>query len=160
MAATATQQIIHNGARNLVLKYTIAGTSGDASAVKLVDISALDANLGVYDLRLDKASWSLTGFSCKLAWDATTDVDLLELTNGWGKVDFTSVGGIPNNAGAGITGDVMFTTTGYEASGEGASFVLYFKKKNKGLLESEVVVGPNAGALAIASEVLTIVNTS
>ena len=150
MAATATQQIISNGPRNLVLKYTIAGTTGDAAAVKLVDISALDANLGFYDLRLDKASWSLTGFSCKLGWDATTDADLIELSSGWGKVDFTTVGGISNNAGAGITGDVMFTTTGYEAAGEGGSFVLSFKKKNKGLIESRVVIGTFKGSLALA----------
>lgn len=156
MAATATQQIISNGPRNLVLKYTIAGTTGDAAAVKLVDISALDSSLGAYDLRLDKASWSLTGFSCKLAWDATTDADLIEMSNGWGKVDFSSVGGIPNNADAGITGDVMFTTTGYTASGDGGSFVLHFKKKNKGLATSEMVFGPNKASMTIASEAPTV----
>ena len=86
MAATATQQIIHNGTRNLVLKYTIAGTSGDVISNRLVDVSALDSNIGDAGLRLERATWSLTGFSCKLAWDGGPDTDLLELSDGDGEV--------------------------------------------------------------------------
>jgi len=128
MAATATQQIIANGPRNLVLKYTIAGTTGDASAVALVDVSAIDPNIGVNGLTLMSAQWGLTGFSCKLAWDATTDIDLIELTEGEGSQDFSKFGGIKNNSGTGATGDVMFTTTGYTASGDGGHIYLWFKK--------------------------------
>ena len=156
MAATATQQIISNGPRNLVLRYTIAGTTGDAAAVKLVDISALDSNLGLHDLRLDKASWSLTGFSLKLIWDSTTDRDLIELSSGWGKVDFTSVGGIYNNSGAGATGDVMFTTTGYTASGEGGSIVLSFKKKGRGVIETAQSESPGVGSLILTGSIPTV----
>jgi hypothetical protein len=128
MAATATQQIINNGSRNLVLKYTIAGTTGDVSLNKLVDMSALDSGLGIGGLRLERAQWALTGFSVKLSWDGGPDVDLLELTNGYGCVDYSDIGGITNNASA-QSGDVLFTTTDYGASGEGGHFVLEFKKK-------------------------------
>ena len=129
MAATATQQIIANGPRNLVLKYTIAGTTGDAAAVKLVDVSALDANIGVNGLTLMYAQAGLTGFSCKLAWDATTDVDLIEIpSDNHTDVDFSRFGGVKNNAGAGATGDVMFTTTGYTAAGNGGHIYLCFRK--------------------------------
>lgn len=129
MAATATQQIIANGPRNLVLKYTIAGTTGDASAVKLVDISALDSGLGVNGLTLMAVQWGLTGCSAQLLWDATTDVALVELTTGEGSQDYSKFGGIKNNAAAGATGDVMFTTTGYTASGDGGHIYLWFQKK-------------------------------
>lgn len=130
MAATATQQIIANGPRNLVLKYTIAGTTGDASAVALVDVSALDSGIGVNDLKLMAVDAALTGFSCKLAWDATTDVDLLEIPSDQAvSQDFSKFGGIQNNAGSGATGDVVFTTTGYTASGDGGHIYLWFKKK-------------------------------
>ena len=133
MAATATQQILNDGPRNLNLKYTIAGTTGDISATKLVDASAFndaDGNaLGANSLTLVKVVSSLTGFSAKLAWDATTDVDLVQLPSGEMLVqDFSEFGGIKDNSGSGSTGDVMITTTGYTASGDGGSFVLYFKK--------------------------------
>lgn len=128
MAATATQQVIANGSRNLVLKYTIGGTTGDTTAGTLVDISALDATLPTDGLRLERAQWSLTGFTVKLLWDATADVDLVEMGNS-DDFDFSQEGGIVNNAGSGVTGDVNFTTTGYTAAGDGGSFVLHFKKR-------------------------------
>ena len=129
MAASATQQIIANGPRNLVLKYTIAGTTGDTTAGVLVDVSALDSSIGVNDLKLMSIQAMLTGFTCSLLWDATTDIDLVyipdeETVN----LDFSKFGGIPNNAGTGATGDVMFTTVGYSAAGDGGILYLHFKK--------------------------------
>lgn len=127
MTATATQQVIHNGSRNLVLKYTIDGLTGDATAATLVDISSLDSS--VQQLRLDKARWSLTGFSCALEWESgATNVDLLEMYDGPASMDFSGVGGITNNATL-PTGNVVFTTTGYTASGDGGHFILWFRKK-------------------------------
>jgi hypothetical protein len=129
MAATATQQVIANGPRNLVLKYTIAGTTGDTTAGTLVDVSALDSGLGVNGLTLMGVQAALSGFSCKLAWDATTDVDLIEIpTDQSMEQDFSKFGGIKNNAGTGATGDVLFTTTGYSASGDGGHIYLWFQK--------------------------------
>ena len=133
MAATATEQVLNDGSRNLILKYTIGGTSGDLTASKLVDVSTFNDRdgvaLGANSLTLVKLQSSLTGFSAKLAWDATTDIDLVELPSGENYTqDFTEFGGIKDNGGAGSTGDVMITTTGYTASGDGGSFVLYFRK--------------------------------
>lgn len=134
MAATATEQVINDGPRNLSLKYTIAGTSGDASATKLVDVSDfVDAEgntLGANSLTLIGVDASLTGFSCKLSWDATTDVDLVEIPSDEPKFkqDYSRIGGIKDDSGAGSTGDVMFTTTGYTASGDGGHIFLKFKK--------------------------------
>ena len=129
MAATATQQILVNGKRNLVLHYTVGGTTGDASAATLVDISALDSSLSATGLRLDKIAWALSGFNAKLSWDADTDVDFAEMTDGEGNNDWSAAGGIQNNAGTGVTGDVNFTTAGYTAAGDVGQFTLYFKKR-------------------------------
>lgn len=126
MAATATQQVLNNGSRNLVLKYTIAGTTGDTTAGVLVDASALGVDSG---MRLVKVTSSLTGFSCNLLWDATANVNIVELpADDDYSADYSSFGGIDNNAGAGVTGDVLFTTTGYTAGGDGGVIVLHFKK--------------------------------
>ena len=133
MAATATQQVINDGPRNLNVKYTIAGTTGDTAAGKLVDVSTfVDAEgnaLGANSLTLIGIDASLTGFSCKLVWDATANVDLIEIPSDDVLTrDFRYYGGIKNNSGAGSTGDVMFTTTGYTASGDGGHIYLKFKK--------------------------------
>jgi hypothetical protein len=133
MAATATQQVLNDGHRNLILQYTIGGTTGDLAASVLVDASAFNDRdgvaLGANSLTLVKVQSSLTGFSAKLLWDATTDVDLVELPSGENLIqDMTEFGGIKNNSGAASTGDVLLTTTGYTAGGDGGSFVLYFRK--------------------------------
>lgn len=129
MAATATEQVLNNGVRNLNLKYTIAGTTGDVTGSTLVDVSSLDTGIGVNGLTLYEVESSLTGFSAKLQWDATSAVDLVELpSDEYLKQDFSAEGGIKNNAGAGATGDVLITTTGYTASGDGGFILLRFKK--------------------------------
>jgi len=129
MAATATEQIINNGPRNLVAKYTIAGTTGDTTDGVLVDVSSVDAGIGVNDLRLTKVQATIHGFSMRLAWDATANVDLIDIGDGENTdLCFESYGGIPNNGAAGATGDVLFTTTGYTAAGDGGHVTLWFKK--------------------------------
>jgi hypothetical protein len=146
MAAIATQQVIHNGLRNLVLKYTIDGPDGDASAKQLLDLNALDSTLGVGGLKFERAQWALTGFSCKLSWDAAPEVDFLEMpSDKEGSIDLSDVGGVVNN-GTEQTGDVMFTTTGYVAADSG-HFTLWFKKRAQSAAIS--AIEPDAGALVM-----------
>jgi len=133
MAATATEQVINDGPRNLNLKYTIAGTTGDTAAGDLVDATGfVDAEgnaLGANSLTLIGIEASLTGFSCKLLWDATSNIDLIEIPSDEPiNQDFSRFGGIKDNSGTGSTGKVLFTTTGYTASGDGGSIFLKFKK--------------------------------
>ena len=133
MAATATEQVINDGPRNLNVKYTIAGTSGDTAAGDLVDATGfVDAEgnaLGANSLTLIGIEASLTGFSCKLLWDATSNIDLIEIPSDEPiNQDFSRFGGIKDNSGTGSTGKVLFTTTGYTGSGDGGSIFLKFKK--------------------------------
>ena len=161
MAATATQQVISNGPRNLVLKYTIGGTPlDDASADTLVNVSALDSNIGVSGLRLERAQWSLTGMSCKLAWESgTTDTDLLQLSEGEGEVNFSEVGGVVNNATL-PTGNVVFTTNGYGTAGDGGSMVLEFKKKSSTAVALQDNPDVAVGSVTITGQALTILMES
>lgn len=129
MAATATEQIIQNGPRNLVAKYTIAGTTGDASNSVLVNVSDVDVNIGVNGLKLTKVQASIHGFSCRLAWDASANVDLIDIPDGDNvNLCYDKFGGIPNNATTGATGDVLFSTTGYTGAPDGGHIVLCFDK--------------------------------
>ena len=133
MAATATQQIINDGPRNLNLKCTIAGVTGDAAAVDLVDATAFndkDGNaLGANSLTLMGIEASLTGFSCNLLWDAAANVNLVEIPSDEPiNQDYSKFGGIKDNSGASSTGKIVFTTTGYTAAGDGGTIVLRLKK--------------------------------
>ncbi len=48
-----------------------------------------------------------------LLWDASTDVAALSLPVGVPfEYDFHKIGGLKNTGGSGITGDILFTTTG------------------------------------------------
>jgi len=52
-----------------------------------------------------------------MLWDATANVLAYTVAAGEnGFVDFSSFGGIKNNAGAGVTGDLLFTTIGHTAT--------------------------------------------
>jgi len=134
MAIAATQQIIANGPRNLVLKYTFAGTTGDLAAGILVNVSGfVDSNgvaLGANSLTLMGVQASLIGFSAALLWEAATDVPLVSIPDGQPlDQDFSKFGGIKDNSTTTSTGDVVITTTGYTAAaGEGGHIYLWFRK--------------------------------
>ena len=60
----------------------------------------------------------------RILWDATTDQFAWQIPqNSNYLMDLSSFGGIPNNAGAGSTGDVLFTTAD-ASSGDMYSIVL------------------------------------
>ena len=127
MAATTIQHVLNDGPRNLTVKYTIGGTSGDTTAGILLNAS--DFGLGANSLTLMGVDYALTGFSCNLLWDATANVDLVQLQSDDAESDdYSAFGGIKDNSGSGSTGDVLFTTTDYTASGDGGYIVLRFKK--------------------------------
>ena len=88
-----------------VLKATTTGTN---SAASLVDVSAAEGAATDPRLSIVGIAWSLAA-QTDIIWDATTNVVALSLS-GSGKVGFADgVPSIPNNAGSGVTGDVLIT---------------------------------------------------
>ncbi len=130
MAADAvTTQILHESASNLTVKLdNISGGDGEADVVK-VDVSALTPACAQVDLL---SLWfSTDGMAVRIEWDASTDtVAWLVPANQTGYLDFRELysGGIRNNAGSGITGDILFTTIGH-TSGDTYSIILHLKKR-------------------------------
>ena len=127
MANSITRQVIHNGSRNYVVKTTIAsdGATGDETDI-LVNATTGDMGTAASLIRLSAVT---IGCSAVLEWDATADVVLAALPSDREvKLDFTHIGGIPNNAGAGKTGDVVITTTGLSTAGDTIVLVAEFKK--------------------------------
>lgn len=118
----ANIQVLEEGPRNLVIK--VDGTGGD-SAAPLVDVSAL--NPACTRVRLMKAKYDVSGTAAlvTLLWDATAAVPIIYMSSGPGQeLCFHKEGGITNNAGAGVTGDVLITST----ASTNFSLVLWFAK--------------------------------
>jgi hypothetical protein len=115
MADAVASQTLIDGARNVVMKFTNVSDGTGESAVTKVDVSALQGAPSA--VRIDKIHYATSGMAVRILWDADTDVDaFLVPTDGDGCHDFTRFGGLQNNAGAGKTGDIKFTTIGHTAN--------------------------------------------
>ena len=120
MADALTSQVIQDGGRTAVLKFTnVSDGTGQSEAV-LVDVSSLSADpvtkQACTGVTLQKITFSNIGMGVELLWDATTNMPLLNLPQDWeDTIDFSDFG-IPNNSGAGKTGDILVTTVGANTS--------------------------------------------
>ena len=117
MADAVTSQTIIDRERNCVMKFTNVSDGTGESAVAKVDVSALASNsagIACSEVRVMRVSHAIVGMSVQLFLDATSNVLLMELAESSnGHMDFKDFGGLPNNAGSGKTGDIMFTTVGH-----------------------------------------------
>ena len=131
MADTVTSQTILDGERNCIMKFTNVSDGTGESAVAKVDVSALNSNsagVSCSEVRVMRISHAIVGMSVQLFFNASTNVLLMELAESSnGHMDFDDFGGIPNNAGSGKTGDILFTTKGH-SSGDTYSIVLEMVK--------------------------------
>jgi len=131
MADAVTSQTIIDGERNCVMKFTNVSDGTGESAVAKVDVSALASNaagVACSEVRVMRISHAVVGMSVQLFFDATSNVLLVELAESSnGHMEFEDFGGIPNNAGSGKTGDILFTTKGH-SSGDTYSIVLEMVK--------------------------------
>ena len=131
MADAVTSQTIIDGERNCVMKFTNVSDGSGESAVAKVDVSALAANsegASCSEVRVMRVSHAIVGMSVQLFFNASTNVIAMELAESSnGHMDFKSFGGMPNNAGSGKNGDILFTTKGH-SSGDTYSIVLEMVK--------------------------------
>ena len=122
MADAVTSQTLSDGDRIAVMKFTnISDGSGESSVAK-VDVSALAAsNAGLTPalVTIEQIWYDIGGMRVALEWNATTNVVAAVLGGsaaagpGSGYMDFRSFGGLKNNAGSGIDGDIDLTTSGH-----------------------------------------------
>lgn len=126
MADTVASQILEQGIRNLVYKFTNKSDGTGESAVLKVDVSALSPACN--EVSIEWIQYDINGMEVELLWDATTDVSILKLSSGQGVLDFRTIGALTNNAGSGVTGDVLLTTSNH-SSGDSYNLIIHFKKK-------------------------------
>jgi hypothetical protein len=128
MADAVTTQIIQDGPRNAIIKFTNVSDGSGESAVLKVDVSTLSGFNGRIpdEVQIRHIDYSLSGMQVQILWDADTDVLCWELTpDADNDLDFPYF--LPNNAGAGKTGDIRFTTIG-ASNGDSYSIVLHLVK--------------------------------
>ena len=114
MADNVTSQIILDGERLFIGKFTnISDGTGEAAVVK-VDVSTLTPSASgnaCNGVKINKIWMAVHGMEVRILWDA--DVNLLAwqaTSNGPYLMDFSSFGGISNNSGTGRNGDIAFST--------------------------------------------------
>ena len=132
MADAVATQTIQDGERNAVLRFTnVSDGTGESNVVK-VDVSALaknSAGQSCTEVHIQRIYWATVGMSVKLDFDASTNVLAIGLpADSTGDEYYDSCSAIPNNAGSGKTGDILFSTTGH-SSGDTYMIILELLKR-------------------------------
>ncbi len=114
MADTVSSQTILDGERLFIGKFTnISDGTGETAVIK-IDVSTLNPNafgFACNGIKINKIWGAVHGMNVRILFDATADTfAFLVPQNTSYLMDFSSFGGIPSNAGAGVTGDILFTT--------------------------------------------------
>ena len=126
MADTVTSTDLLDSDRYYIVQLTNESDGTGEAAVKKVDVSAIEGAPSL--VSIEEIWYSTQGMAVELHWDATADVLAWVLpADRMGHIDFGSFGAIKNNAGSGVTGDVMLTTIGAGA-GDSYNVVLICKK--------------------------------
>jgi hypothetical protein len=104
-------------------------TLGEEAGTIIIDRSTFPPVAGT-KLVIDKIEGVLSGFTARLLFDATTDLEIAAMPDAtlfeycWKKF-----GGFPSGkAGAGSTGDVLLTTSGL-GNGDRGTFTIHARKK-------------------------------
>jgi hypothetical protein len=137
MADAVTSQTLVDGDRTAVMKFTNISDGSGESAVAKVDVSALNSNThtgaACARVAITQIWYAISGMRISLLWNASTDVVALVLGGGvvleptMGHFDFRSFGGIKNNSGGGINGDINLTTL-HHTSNDAYTIILEMTK--------------------------------
>ena len=124
MAVTA--QTMTDVLHKTIVKYVCDGSAN--SAVSLLDVSGLVGHSAGSLVNISKIFWTTDGLATgyEILWDASSNVQAIILH---GNGTYGMTGGHPaltNNAGGGISGDVLITN----ASGTGSIVIEYHKEQN------------------------------
>ena len=122
MADAVTSQTIVDTDKRAIIKLTNLSDGSGESSVEKVDVAGLNTNAKgetCSRVTIDQIWYDVGGMRVALEWNASTNVVAVVLGgsaaagNVQGHMDFRSFGGIKNNAGSGIDGDIDLSTSGH-----------------------------------------------
>jgi hypothetical protein len=137
VASVVTSQLLHNGPRRVVYKFTLFGDT-DETAVTKVDATATGP-LGVVvqgqtfypgtNLKIVDLVYDVHNLILRIQWDATADLDAFICSGAgagpfWFLDDRAGFQGLVNPMTAGATGSINFTTVGAGAGAEMSSYTV------------------------------------
>ena len=112
MTISTTSQILHDGARNLVMRFTgIADGPGQETGVTKVDVSTLSPPCA--SVMVKKIDYVISSGVVDLAWDADVPINFASLS-GPGVTDLTGTQGIPDNVDIPRNGNIILSTRGFD----------------------------------------------
>lgn len=119
MADVVATQVIQDGERLFIGKFTdISDGTGETAATK-INVSTLSPNSfgrPCIAVKINKLWVQTVNMGVDILWDATTKLLCESVpSNVLYRMRYDEFGGLPNNAGAGVTGNVLFTTIGAAA---------------------------------------------
>ena len=131
MADVVSSQTLYDDELKAVMKFTNLSDGTGEAAVTKVDVSALNPAPKGNKVSIEKIQYLIDGMTVTMLWDADTDVKILDLgaISGpiSGTLEFKDDVRLTNNAGAGRTGDILFTTTGHSVN-DSYSIILTLRK--------------------------------
>lgn len=130
MADAVTSQTIFQGDKQVIMKFTnISDGTGESGVVK-VNV----ANLAKYQgqscvaVQIDRIYAATSGMDVRMYWEASSPALIAAIPqNVMNTYDFDLFGGIDNNAGAGKTGNITFSTAG-QTAGDSYTIILVMRK--------------------------------
>jgi len=115
MADAVTTQTLLDGDRLVIQKFTNISDGTGETAVNKVIVANLAVNqfgAACTGVKINRIWANTHGMEVRILWDATTDVFCWMIPqNNMYDMEFNSFGGMTNNAGAGKTGNIAFTTS-------------------------------------------------
>lgn len=130
MADTVATQILFQGDKQVIMKFTNASDgTGETNVVK-VNVATLSSYQGnpCVAVQIDKIYGLTHGMEVRLLWEATANVTILTFPqNAAQTFDFNEFGGLDNNAGTGKTGNILFSTLD-ASSGDTYTIILVMRK--------------------------------
>lgn len=115
MADVVTSQLMINGPRNLIFKFTNESDgTGESGVVKVDGTSTTIGNRGIapgIHLKVARIIYDVKGMQLRIQWVASSPTDMW-IASGFGTMDWTYFGGLPNPDNTGANGQISFTTVG------------------------------------------------
>jgi hypothetical protein len=121
-----TQKLVDGPLRATFIFNNESDATGEA-LVKKIDVTTLNGynavSMPLTSMKIKRIKFATTGnMGIKLFWEATTNVLAWSMpANYMDEIDFSDIGGLQNNSGAGKTGSLLLSTFGAAA---GSTYVL------------------------------------
>jgi hypothetical protein len=130
MADTVATQILFQGDKQVVMKFTNASDGTGETNVKKVDVATLASFRGqpCTSVLIERIYGLTHGMEVRLLWEATANGTILTFPqNAAQTMSFDDFGGLTNNTTTGKTGNILFSTLDASA-GDTYTIILVMRK--------------------------------